>query len=81
VTPTQTADKIVTEWLAEVDRNEDMGWDDIADLKARIAKDITEAVTAERSFLQDILIVAQMNHGFLPGQQIRSIKDWLEQPA
>ena len=34
----ETADKIVTEWLAEVARNDDMNWDDLADLKARIAK-------------------------------------------
>jgi hypothetical protein len=34
---TETADKIVTEWLDEVGTH-DMYWDDLADLKARIAK-------------------------------------------
>jgi len=80
MTPTETADKIVTEWLAEVGRNEDMGWDDLADLKARIAKAVTEAIRPEREFIQDILLVAQLNDGCLPGQQIRNIKDWLNQP-
>jgi len=38
MTPEQTADKIVEDWLAEVDRNNAIDWDDLADLKARIAK-------------------------------------------
>lgn len=39
MTPDQLADKIVTEWLEEVGSDEHgIEWDDIADLKARIAK-------------------------------------------
>lgn len=41
---------------------------------------VVEAITRERAFLQDCLIVAGLNDGCLPRLQIQSMSEWLNQP-
>ncbi len=43
-----------------------------------IADRVREAIREERSFLQDIFLVAQMGDGCLPGEQMRQIRERLE---
>jgi hypothetical protein len=49
VTATKTADKIVTDWLEELGKH-GADWDDLADLKDRIAKALNTSTVIRHAF-------------------------------
>lgn len=52
----------------------------IAKADAVPSSSLREAVKLERELIYDILLVAQMNDGWLPGHQMRVMMSWLDQP-
>lgn len=52
----------------------------IAKADAVPSSSLREAVKLERELIYDILLVAQMNGGYLPGHQMKAMMAWLDQP-
>lgn len=59
---------------------QDFARETIAKADAVPSSSLREAVKLERELIYDILLVAQMNNGFIPEHQIRVMMSWLDQP-
>ena len=82
MTPEQTADKIVEDWLVEVgsDRH-GIEWDDISDLKARIAKALEVPKIVDLTNVDSICLSYRHDFGLMVPLSKREIameaKGWI----